>query len=134
MQLREIMDLEAMLSKGPTAEQISEEESEGGEGGEAEISEKTAGPSIKEDEEPEEEAPTAEEDEEAMIERRTPRPVDDDDDDNALSLAQMEEQLKRSPRSTRSSASCRLPGSSRSAPAPNIPPPRRRSIRSSASN
>ena len=31
MQLREILDLEAMLSKGPTAEQISESE-EGGEG------------------------------------------------------------------------------------------------------
>ena len=39
MQLREILDLEAMLSKGPTAEQITEEE-EGAE--EGEISEKTA--------------------------------------------------------------------------------------------
>src|SRR6478736_10037068 len=43
MQLREIMDLEAMLSKGPTAEQISETE-EGEEGAEGEISEKVAGP------------------------------------------------------------------------------------------
>ena len=44
MQLREILDLEAMLSKGPTAEQIAASE-EGGEGGaEGEISEKTAGP------------------------------------------------------------------------------------------
>ena len=42
MQLREIIDLEAMLSKGPTAEQLSE--SEEGEGAEGEISEKTAGP------------------------------------------------------------------------------------------
>ncbi|HXS50609.1 MAG TPA: RNA polymerase sigma factor region1.1 domain-containing protein, partial [Sphingomicrobium sp.] len=50
MQLREIMDLEAMLSKGPTAEQLTEAE-EGGEGAEGEISEKTAGPSIKEEEE-----------------------------------------------------------------------------------
>ena len=49
MQLREIIDLEAMLSKGPTAEQLSE--SEEGEGAEGEISEKTAGPSIKEEEE-----------------------------------------------------------------------------------
>src|SRR6476659_6924650 len=53
MQLREIMDLEAMLSKGPTAEQLTEAE-EGGEGGAGdggEISEKTTGPSIKEEEE-----------------------------------------------------------------------------------
>src|SRR5206468_3907872 len=32
MQLREIMDLEAMLSKGPTAEQLTESEEGGGEG------------------------------------------------------------------------------------------------------
>src|ERR671916_209509 len=44
MQLREILDLEAMLSKGPTAEQIAASEEEDGE--EAEISEKTAGPTI----------------------------------------------------------------------------------------
>src|SRR6266550_9461913 len=50
MQLREILDLEAMLSKGPTAEQITASE-EGDEGGDGEISEKTAGPSIKEEEE-----------------------------------------------------------------------------------
>ncbi len=91
MQLREILDLEAMLSKGPTAEQISE--SEEGEGEEGEISEKTAGPSIKEDEEPEEE-PAAEDEEDELNERRTPRPVEEDDEDNTLSLAQMEEALK----------------------------------------
>ena len=45
MQLREILDLEAMLSKGPTAEQIAATE-EGEEGEEGEISEKVAGPSI----------------------------------------------------------------------------------------
>src|SRR5688500_2346579 len=48
MQLREILDLDAMVSKGPTAEQISQSE-EGAEG-EDEISEKTAGPTIKEEE------------------------------------------------------------------------------------
>src|SRR3954465_12692847 len=42
MQLREILDLEAMLSKGPTAEQIAATEE--GEEGEGEISEKVAGP------------------------------------------------------------------------------------------
>ncbi len=71
MQLREIMDLEAMLSKGPTAEQIAQSE-EGEEGGaEGEISEKTAGPSIKEEEEvaDEPEAGTNEDDED-MVDRR----------------------------------------------------------------
>ncbi|MBW8911020.1 MAG: RNA polymerase sigma factor RpoD, partial [Sphingomonas sp.] len=87
MQLREILDLDAMLSKGPTAEQV-ENEDEGGE-----ISAETAGPTFKEEEEPEEE-PAADEDEESMTERRTPRPQEDDDEDNTLSLAQMEEQLK----------------------------------------
>ena len=51
MQLREIIDLEAMLSKGPTAEQLNETEEGGEGGGEGEISEKVAGPSIKEEEE-----------------------------------------------------------------------------------
>ena len=95
MQLREILDLEAMLSKGPTAEQIAESE-EGGEGGDKdEITEKTAGPTIKEDEE-EPEEPSADGDEEDdMVERRAkPEAADDDDDENALSLAQMEEALK----------------------------------------
>ncbi|HXG81792.1 MAG TPA: RNA polymerase sigma factor RpoD [Sphingomicrobium sp.] len=90
MQLREILDLEAMLSKGPTAEQISESE-EGGE--EGEISAAVAGPAFKEEEEPEEEE-AASEDEEDMVERRAKPVADDDDDDNTLSLAQMEETLK----------------------------------------
>jgi RNA polymerase primary sigma factor len=93
MQLREILDLEAMLSKGPTAEQLTE--SEEGEGGEGEISEKVAGPTIKEEEDIEEEAPADEEDED-MVERRARPQADDDDDDNTLSLAQMEETLKPS--------------------------------------
>src|SRR6185295_10462631 len=93
MQLREILDLEAMLSKGPTAEQLNEtEESEGQEG---EISEKVAGPSIKEEEEVEDEPEEKSEDEEDMVERRTqPQAAEDDDEDNTLSLAQMEETLK----------------------------------------
>src|SRR4051794_10677963 len=49
MQLREILDLEAMLSKGPTPEQV-----EGAEAEDDTISESTAGPSFKEEEEPEE--------------------------------------------------------------------------------
>jgi RNA polymerase primary sigma factor len=94
MQLREIMDLEAMLSKGPTAEQIAESE-EGEEGAEGEISEKTAGPTIKEEEEvaDEPEAGTNEDDED-MVERRAKPQAEEEDDENALSLAQMEEALK----------------------------------------
>ncbi len=47
MQLREILDLDAMLSKGPTAEQVENEGEDG------EISAETAGPTFKEEEEPE---------------------------------------------------------------------------------
>jgi len=91
MQLREILDLDAMVSKGPTAEQVENAEDDTGE-----ISESAAGPSFKEEEEPEEEksASDDEHDEDALTERRAQRPVDDDEEDNTLSLAQMEEQLK----------------------------------------
>ena len=88
MQLREIMDLDAMLSKDPAPEALSDDAAEGS----GEISEKTAGPSFKEEAEPEEVA--VDEDEDSMTERRTPRPSDDEEEDNTLSLAQMEEQLK----------------------------------------
>ena len=87
MQLREILDLDAMLSKGPSAEQVENAEDD-----DAEISEKTAGAAFKAEEEPEE-APVVEEDDE-LTERRAPRPSDDEEEDNTLSLAQMEEQLK----------------------------------------
>jgi RNA polymerase primary sigma factor len=89
MQLREILDLDAMLSKGPSAEQVEGAEDDDS----AEISESAAGPSYKEEEDIKEEA-SADEDEDELTERRTPRPSDDDDEDNTLSLAQMEEQLK----------------------------------------
>ncbi|MGH6784271.1 MAG: sigma-70 family RNA polymerase sigma factor, partial [Sphingomicrobium sp.] len=91
MQLREILDLDAMLSKGPTAEQIAAGEEEGE--GAGEISEKTAGPTIKEDEEVAEEAPAETDDEEDMVDRRTKPVVEEEDEDNTLSLAQMEETL-----------------------------------------
>ena len=95
MQLREILDLEAMLSKGPTAEQLTETEQGGEAGGEGEISEKVAGPSIKEEEDvPDEPEPKSEDEEEDMVERRTQRPVEEEEEDNTLSLAQMEETLK----------------------------------------
>lgn len=87
MQLREILDLDAMLSKDPAPESLSEDGEDDGE-----ISEKNAGPSFKEEDEPEEAA--ADEDEDSMTERRAPRPSDDEEEDNTLSLAQMEETLK----------------------------------------
>jgi RNA polymerase primary sigma factor len=89
MQLREILDLDAMLSKGPSAEQVENAEADDS----GEISEKTAGASFKEEEEPEE-VQAADEDEDDMTERRAPRISDDEEEDNTLSLAQMEEQLK----------------------------------------
>jgi RNA polymerase primary sigma factor len=90
MQLREILDLDAMLSKGPTPEQVASAE----EGDDGDISEKTAGPSFKEEEEVES-APAEEEDEEdSLVERRARPQFEEEDEDNTLSLAQMEETLK----------------------------------------
>jgi RNA polymerase primary sigma factor len=92
MQLREILDLDAMLSKDPAPESLTEDGEVEGDG---EISEKTAGPSYKEEEDVVEEPVVDEDDEEeGLTERRAKAPVDDDDEDNTLSLAQMEEQLK----------------------------------------
>ncbi|EXS71843.1 RNA polymerase sigma factor RpoD [Sphingobium sp. Ant17] len=89
MQLREILDLDAMLSKDPAPESLEE----GAEDDDGEISEKTAGPSFKEEEEPEEESADADEDEEGA-ERRPRRVEEEEEEDNTLSLAQMEETLK----------------------------------------
>ncbi|MDP9057033.1 MAG: RNA polymerase sigma factor RpoD, partial [Pseudomonadota bacterium] len=92
MQLREILDLDAMLSKEPPPENLTEDGEVAADG---EISESVAGPSYKEEEEVEEEpvAEVSDEDEEA-IERRARRPVEEEEEDNTLSLAQMEAQLK----------------------------------------
>ncbi|WP_294137225.1 RNA polymerase sigma factor RpoD [Sphingobium sp.] len=89
MQLREILDLDAMLSKDPAPESLEE----GAEDDDGEISEKTAGPSFKEEEEPEEESADADEDEDGN-ERRPRRVEEEEEEDNTLSLAQMEETLK----------------------------------------
>ncbi|HEY0314709.1 MAG TPA: RNA polymerase sigma factor RpoD, partial [Sphingomonas sp.] len=90
MQLREILDLDAMLNKDPAPENLSDEDGDADTG---EISEKTAGPSFKEEEEPEEASADGEEDD-GLTERRARRPVEEEEEDNTLSLAQMEEQLK----------------------------------------
>lgn len=92
MQLREILDLDAMLSKDPVPENLEEEDDDDGE-----ISEKTAGPSFKDDDEVEDEPEKAEgegDDEDELTERRTKRVVEEEEEDNTLSLAQMEEALK----------------------------------------
>jgi len=86
MQLREILDLDAMLSKDPTPEQVEGDSEKDGE-----ISADVAGPTFKEEEDVEEVAD--EDDEESMTERRTPRPAEEDEEDNTLSLAAMEELL-----------------------------------------
>jgi RNA polymerase primary sigma factor len=89
MQLREILDLDAMLSKGPTPEQVAASE----EGEDGEITEATAGPAFKEEEEVEE--VTEEEDEDGNVVQRAARPAfEEEEEDNTLSLAQMEETLK----------------------------------------
>ena len=90
MQLREILDLDAMLSKDPAPENLEE----GAEDDDGEISEKTAGPSFKEEEEPEEESADSDEDEDGLTERRARRVEEEEEEDNTLSLAQMEETLK----------------------------------------
>ena len=88
MQLREILDLDAMLSKAPESLTDDGEEEDNGE-----ISEKTAGVSYKEEEDVEEEPEAVSDDDDDMTERRT-RVVEEEEEDNTLSLAQMEETLK----------------------------------------
>ncbi len=90
MQLREILDLDAMLTKEPAPEKMEEENEAAEEGND--ITEETTGPSYKEEEEVEEEPETIEDEDGNVTERK--RPVEEDDDDNTLSLAQMEEALK----------------------------------------
>lgn len=87
MQLREILDLDAMLSKEPPADKMADDADDD----DGEISEETAGPTIREDDEDEDEPETSEdEDEDGTARRRE----EDDEEDNTLSLAQMEAALK----------------------------------------
>ncbi|QLC21549.1 RNA polymerase sigma factor RpoD [Parasphingopyxis sp. CP4] len=94
MQLREILDLEAMLTKGPSLEEVENDDDSG------EISEKTAGVSIKDDdddyddddeEDSDGDSEDGEEEEDPVAKRRR---EEEEEDDNQLSLAQMEEALK----------------------------------------
>jgi RNA polymerase primary sigma factor len=83
MQLREILDLDAMLSKEPAPEAMADDAEEPADG---EISESVAGPTYKEEEDVEEE-PSADDEDEDGIERRARRPVEEEEEDNTLSLA-----------------------------------------------
>ena len=90
MQLREILDLDAMLSKEPAPENLTED----GEEADGEITAAAAGPTFKEEDEVEEEPAAASDDDDDQVERRTRQPVEEEEEDNTLSLAQMEAQLK----------------------------------------
>ncbi|WP_324699772.1 RNA polymerase sigma factor RpoD [Novosphingobium sp. RL4] len=85
MQLREILDLDAMLSKEPAPESLTEDGDDDGE-----ISEKTAGPSFKDEDDVEEETSEVDEDGNPIPKRQ----AEEEEEDNTLSLAQMEAALK----------------------------------------
>ncbi|WP_324260403.1 RNA polymerase sigma factor RpoD [Altererythrobacter sp. H2] len=90
MQLREILDLDAMLSKEPPVDKMEEGAEDDDDNGE--ISEATAGPTIREDDEvEEEESIDGDEDGEDGPARRR---EEEDEEDNTMSLAQMEAALK----------------------------------------
>jgi len=84
MHLREILDLDAMLSKEPPPEKMAEEE----EDDDGEISEETAGPTIRDDDEDD----SDEDGEEG--EEGSSKSDDEEEEDNTMSLAQMEAALK----------------------------------------
>ncbi|MCL4673998.1 MAG: RNA polymerase sigma factor RpoD, partial [Sphingomonadaceae bacterium] len=91
MQLREILDLDAMLSKEPPVDKMEEGAEDDDDDGE--ISEATAGPTIRDDDEVEEEEESSDEDEDG--EEGSPRRrEEEDEEDNTMSLAQMEAALK----------------------------------------
>jgi RNA polymerase primary sigma factor len=89
MQLREILDLDAMLSKEPPADKMAEGAEDDDDDGE--ISEVTAGPTIREDDEVADEPEADDEDEDG---ESRPKREEEEEEDNTLSLAQMEAQLK----------------------------------------
>ncbi len=89
MQLREILDLDAMLNKNPAPETLSDdgddEETDG------EITEKTAGPTIRDEDDDEDHE--SEEDEEDQLRQKRAKAKEEEEEDNTLSLAQMEAAL-----------------------------------------
>ncbi len=88
MQLREILDLDAMLSKEPPADKLNDDAEDDDDDGE--ISEETAGPTIRDDDDEEDDSDSDGED----GEEGSSKSDDDEDEDNTMSLAQMEAALK----------------------------------------
>ncbi|GMM94274.1 RNA polymerase sigma factor RpoD [Qipengyuania sp. MTN3-11] len=89
MQLREILDLDAMLSKEPPADKMTDDAEDDDDG---EISEETAGPTIRDEDEVEDhDEDSDEEDEEGASKKKDD---EDEEEDNTMSLAQMEAALK----------------------------------------
>ena len=89
MQLREILDLDAMLSKEPPADKMTDDAEDDDDDGE--ISEETAGPTIRDDDdEDEDESDSEDEDGEEGSSKKD----DEEEEDNTMSLAQMEAALK----------------------------------------
>ncbi|QFT77803.1 RNA polymerase sigma factor RpoD [Erythrobacter sp. THAF29] len=85
MQLREILDLDAMLSKEPPPDKMEEENEED----DGEISEETAGPTIVDDDDTDSDDDADGEDGEDGSKKE-----EEEEEDNTLSLAQMEAALK----------------------------------------
>ncbi|MGE5952440.1 MAG: RNA polymerase sigma factor RpoD [Qipengyuania vulgaris] len=89
MQLREILDLDAMLSKEPPADKLNDDAEDDDDDGE--ISEETAGPTIRDDDEDEDDDSDSDDED---GEEGSSKSDDDEDEDNTMSLAQMEAALK----------------------------------------
>ena len=83
MQLREILDLDAMLSKEPPVDKMEEENDDDS----GEISEETAGPTIRDDDDDSEDGDEGEDGEGRKRE-------EEEEEDNTMSLAQMEAAVK----------------------------------------
>ena len=90
MQLREILDLDAMLSKEPPVDKMEEEN----EDDDAEISEENAGVSIRDDDDDADDDSTDDSDDDEDGDESASKREDDEEEDNTLSLAQMEAALK----------------------------------------
>ena len=90
MQLREILDLDAMLSKEPPADKLNDDAEDDDDDGE--ISEETAGPTIRDDDDDDSDDEDDGDDEDG--EGSSKKKDDDEEEDNTMSLAQMEAALK----------------------------------------
>jgi RNA polymerase primary sigma factor len=90
MQLREILDLDAMLSKEPPADKLQDGAEEDDDG---EITEDSAGPSIREDDDDDSDSEDID-GEDGEDGESSKKNDDEEEEDNTLSLAQMEATLK----------------------------------------